>query len=297
MDKSELLLRLADIEWDDFEVKEARSELPKNICETVSAFANSSGGWIVLGVSQKGKKFEICRVEKPEKIKQSFTTVLRSHSKFNVLISPVCKKYSIDDKIVLAFYITSSEQKPVYFNSLINTFVRTASGDQRATDSEINALFREQSFGIRSDLIVEGFSFNNLNTGALNTYRNRVKNQNPQMLYNDLSDIEFFEKLGVTKNGMPTYGGLLVLGKADSIRQKFSDFWLITLKSPVFLTRTLKQDIHSVFKNRKIYGSTIMYLSKDLETMPIILLKWAITDLRMKIIPSWMLCGKGLLIC
>ena len=50
MNKTELLQKLQDIEWDDFEVKEARSELPKNIWETVSAFANSAGGWIVLGV-------------------------------------------------------------------------------------------------------------------------------------------------------------------------------------------------------------------------------------------------------
>ena len=50
MNKTELLQKLHDIEWDDFEVKEARKELPKNIWESVSAFANSSGGWIVLGV-------------------------------------------------------------------------------------------------------------------------------------------------------------------------------------------------------------------------------------------------------
>jgi len=42
MDKTELLKRLTSIEWDDFEVKEASIGLPKNIWETVSAFANCS---------------------------------------------------------------------------------------------------------------------------------------------------------------------------------------------------------------------------------------------------------------
>ncbi len=47
MTREELYKRLTDIEWDDFEVKEAKSELPKSIWETVSAFSNTSGGWIV----------------------------------------------------------------------------------------------------------------------------------------------------------------------------------------------------------------------------------------------------------
>ena len=232
MNKTELLTRLTDIEWDDFEVKEAKTELPKNILETVSSFANSSGGWIVLGISQKGKKFEVNGIENPEKMEQNFTTVLRNRNKFNVLINPKCRKYNIAGKIVLAFFIPSSEQKPVYYNALQNTFVRTASGDQRATDSEINALFRDQSFGVRSDLTADGLSFKDLNTGSLTTYRNRVKSQNPQLPYNDLPDMEFCEKLGIIKNDALTYGGLLTLGKEDSIRQIFSSFWVDYLEIP-----------------------------------------------------------------
>ena len=43
MTKEELLQRLTDIEWDDFEVKEAQNKMPNNVWETVSAFSNTSG--------------------------------------------------------------------------------------------------------------------------------------------------------------------------------------------------------------------------------------------------------------
>ncbi|MFH1751618.1 MAG: hypothetical protein ABH821_01620 [archaeon] len=44
MNKQELIEKLQDIEWEDFEVKEAKSEVPKNSWESVSAFSNTSGG-------------------------------------------------------------------------------------------------------------------------------------------------------------------------------------------------------------------------------------------------------------
>ncbi len=53
MTKEELLQRLTDIEWDDFEVKEAQNKMPNNVWETVSAFSNTSGGWIVLPQMQE----------------------------------------------------------------------------------------------------------------------------------------------------------------------------------------------------------------------------------------------------
>ncbi len=44
MTKEELLARLNDIEWNDFEAKEASGGLPKSMWETVSAFSNTEGG-------------------------------------------------------------------------------------------------------------------------------------------------------------------------------------------------------------------------------------------------------------
>lgn len=83
MTKDELLQRLSDIEWDDFEVKEAKDKLPENVWETVSAFSNTSGGWIVFGVTQHGKKFEIQGVNNGEKTESDFLNILRNGQKFN----------------------------------------------------------------------------------------------------------------------------------------------------------------------------------------------------------------------
>ena len=102
MTKAELIARLQDIEWDDFEVKTAKSELPKNVAESVSAFANTQGGWIVLGVRQEGKHFEIQGVDNAEKLEQDFISSLRNQSKYNTLIASKQKKYNIDGNTVLA---------------------------------------------------------------------------------------------------------------------------------------------------------------------------------------------------
>jgi ATP-dependent DNA helicase RecG len=74
MDKNTLLQRLSDIEWDDFEVKAASVELPRNIWDTVSAFSNTSGGWIILGVSQQNKVFTVTGVGNPEKMENNRKT-------------------------------------------------------------------------------------------------------------------------------------------------------------------------------------------------------------------------------
>jgi len=224
MTKQELLQRLQDIEWDNFEVKKAENKLPQNCWDTVSAFANTSGGWLVLGVSQLGKKFEITGVSDMEKLEQNLGNTLRSKNKFNVVINPTFSKFDIDGKKVLACFIPSSDIKPVYYNSLANTFIRTGSGDQRATEFEINALFRDQTFGTMSEKTVEGTSVESLNKSSYNRFREYLKWRNPDLRYNQMSDEEFNRRLKIVKDGKLTYGGLLFLGKNEEITDTFSDF-------------------------------------------------------------------------
>ena len=56
--KTELIQKLNDIEWEDFEVKLAVGGVPKSVWESISAFSNTSGGWIIFGVEELNKSFQ-----------------------------------------------------------------------------------------------------------------------------------------------------------------------------------------------------------------------------------------------
>jgi len=90
MNKKELIAKLEDVEWEDFEVKEAKSEISMNSWETVSAFSNTSGGWLIFGVKKSGKRCEIVGAKIRKEIGQDFTTALRS-GKFNKVITQTCR--------------------------------------------------------------------------------------------------------------------------------------------------------------------------------------------------------------
>ena len=211
MDKEELIEKLEDLEWEDFEVKEAKSEIPKSSWETVSAFSNTTGGWLVFGIKKTGKRYDISGVENSEKIEQDFTTVLRNGSKFNQKIKVKCRKHIFENRNVLAFYIPVTEKKPVYFNSRKNTFIRTGSGDQRATDNEIDAMYREQAFSSKDKELTE-FTLDDLDAKTIEDYRIYLNNVNREHRYNKMSTKEMLEKLQVLINGKVTVGGLLVFG-------------------------------------------------------------------------------------
>ena len=232
MTKEELIARLNGIEWDDFEVKEAQNKLPDNVWDTVSAFSNTSGGWIVFGVKQIGKRFEIQGISDGEKIESDFLNTLCSGQKFNTRISAEGHKYDIDGHLVLSFYIPSSSMKPVYVNNPINTFIRSGSGDRRASEGEIAAMQRDQAFGVKSEQLVVGTTLNDLDPVSLETFRNQIRGFNPEFPYTQMPTNEFCEKVGISKDGVLTYGGLLMLGKRDSVQRNVSNFWIDYIEIP-----------------------------------------------------------------
>ena len=90
MNRDELIHRLKRYEWSDVEFKEARNQAPKSAYETVSAFANTAGGWLPFGVRDNGGVFEIVGVIEVDKVQGEFLSTLRSGGKVNRAIAVGC---------------------------------------------------------------------------------------------------------------------------------------------------------------------------------------------------------------
>ena len=225
MTKQELIDKIKDIEWEDFEIKSCKSKLSSNVWETVSAFSNTAGGWLIFGVEFKGEKYDFIGVDKPEELEQNFTTVLRGE-KFNRIIETQSKKYKFNKATVLAFYIPQKtpKERPVYFgNNQFNTFIRSGSGDQRATKEEIDAMYRNSSFD-QKDSEILNWGVEAIDSETLERYRNYFQSANPGHHLLQYSKKEFLQKLRVLEGNKITVGGLLVFGKDEYIARNNSSY-------------------------------------------------------------------------
>lgn len=94
-------------------------------------------------------------VANPEKLEKDILNTLRG-DKFNVLVNTKQEIFQFEAKTDEAFFFSAKNKKPVYFNSLSNSFIRRGRDDHRATKEEIDSIFRDQSFGTKNSEIAAG---------------------------------------------------------------------------------------------------------------------------------------------
>ena len=92
MTPAELLAALQLGEDQEVEFKSAAGGLPKSLWETLSAFANTAGGWLVLGVVEHGGGFEAEGLRKPQALLKSFWD---NHNNVQKLSFPVCREQDV----------------------------------------------------------------------------------------------------------------------------------------------------------------------------------------------------------
>src|SRR5713226_7672441 len=145
LSRDQLIERLQSAEWTDLEVKEASWAVPRSALETVSAFANSSGGHLVFGVKEENRAYEVIGVIDVDKVQGDFLSQLNSREKISCQLAIKEGLLKIDDKHVLVFFIGEAERqrKPVHLDRNIRkSFIRRGGGDQRCSEEDIRRFIR-----------------------------------------------------------------------------------------------------------------------------------------------------------
>lgn len=221
---------LALYEGPDVEYKSAKGGLPANVWETYSAFANSQGGVIWLGVSQKTGKLDIHGVSNPEKIVQDFWNTVNNRGKVSANLlnnEDVAILTLADQHPIIRINVPRADrrQRPIYLGNdpLRGSFRRNNEGDYRCTEAEVRRMFADQSDEPVDSRILEGFSFDDLHLESIRQFRNRFASRvaHPWLAEDDMG---LLEKLGgwrrdrVSGREGFTSAGLLMFGKEQAIR-------------------------------------------------------------------------------
>jgi predicted HTH transcriptional regulator len=219
-------------ESDEIEYKSAKGGFPNDFWKTYSAFANSSGGIIVLGIKEKNGQFHFDGLENAqiEKYKKEFWNGANNPSTIsgNLLRKDDVKEYHLEGKRILAFNIPAAErkQKPVYLttNPFKNSYKRNYEGDYVCRDEEVRRMLADADLSYSPDSrILENYSIDDIDLTTLKQYRQLFASVKPNHTWLTLEDIPFLEQLGgyrkdrKTKKEGFTVAGLLMFGKYLSI--------------------------------------------------------------------------------
>ena len=159
------------------EAKKALGGLPKSIWETYSAFANTHGGIILLGVEELAdKSFRTVDLPDPEKLIKEFWDIVNNPNKtsVNILSSKDLFVQEVDGNHIVVINVPRAERsyKPVYVDgNPLCTYRRNGEGDYRCTKEEYQAMVRDASVKTQDMLILEEMDMSVFNKGHRQTRR------------------------------------------------------------------------------------------------------------------------------
>lgn len=226
MTRDELMKRLKGYEWNDIEFKKAQHGVSESAYETVSAFSNTEGGWLVFGVKDDHGEFEAIGVIEVDKVQNDFFSVLRSGDKLNRVIRAEGEIIDHENRTLLIFYIPEVQrhEKPIYLNGDIRrSYIRRGGCDEKCTPSEIERFIRDASGRRYDGEIIEDLDPENcFDEDAVKWYRTVFNDKNPGRS-EALSDVEFLNEWGfiIESEGklVPTRAAILVFGNGRAVRQ------------------------------------------------------------------------------
>lgn len=231
------------VENEEIECKEASGGLPKDLWETYSAFSNTNGGTILLGIKEKKGVFSVTGIENPDNILKDLWDNLNNPKKVssNILNNSLITIKEVHNKKIILINVPKAErrERPVYigenpFNESkhAGTYRRNHSGDYKCSIEEIKRMIADQLDESQDSIILDGFSMEDLNKDTIDSFRNRLRAVKPNHPWVSLDDKAFLYKLGAYdkdrktgKEGI-TAAGLLMFGEDRTITDEFPKYFL-----------------------------------------------------------------------
>ncbi len=219
------------------EAKKAHGGLPKSIWETYSAFANTAGGVILLGVEElPDHSLNAVGVQDPQKLLDDFWNTVNNPKSVNsvVLSDADTKVHELNGKQIVIIHVprASRKAKPVYLHeNPLHAFRRNHTGDYRCTIDEVRSMMRDAADDAQDSKPLPRVRMNELCDETVRSYRNLYNIGHDGHPWTKLSNDEFLRAIGaaaIAEDGElhPTGAGLLMFGWDWRISEEFPNYFL-----------------------------------------------------------------------
>lgn len=225
--------------------KDGKGELPKEFWPTYSAFANTHGGDILLGIGEKkNHQFEVVGIKNTAKVLDDLWTSLNNPQKVsvNLLDDSLVQVLEIEGLSIVRVHIprATRKQQPVFLrgNPLTGTYRRLNSSDCSVDDETVRRMLAEQLNDSRDARIFSGFGLEDLDLDSLHAYRNMFSGYKLDHPWTVLDDFDFLRSLGgwqhdrVTGDEGLTLAGLLMFGQWTTIQEALPGYFVDYQEQP-----------------------------------------------------------------
>ena len=226
------------------ECKRCENKLPNSLWDTYSAFANSYGGYILLGIEEHreetdlSKRFTIQGVANSDKLVTDFWNLANDSNKVsaNLLKDDDVQTVSVNGVDVIVIHVPRADYhlRPIYINDnpAKGTFRRNHEGDYHCQKGEIASMYRDADDDGNDGVLLRHYTMADLDAETLRAYRQVFEVRNPGHLLNEKDDKDFLCRLGgyvidreAGEEGL-TAAGLLMFGQGLPIRERFDNIRL-----------------------------------------------------------------------
>lgn len=209
-------LRAAGGDHVDVEAKSAHEGFPKRIWETLSAFANTPGGGVLLLGIDERQGFKAVGVLEVKKMQQDLASAC---DQMEPPLRPHIRAHVIDGQQVIVSEIPEVDrsQKPCFYKGtghLNGSFVRVADGDRKLTSYEVQLMIASRGQPREDEEPIEDASLQDLDPERLKRFLAKLRTQARSL--RDRPDEEVLSSVRVLVRSrdrlVPSLAGLLAFG-------------------------------------------------------------------------------------